>query len=164
MRTEFAKRLKSAVGVLINQPRDWAGGGGEEAKGGAVAARWAVEVDYLSPALPPVHYWTWTYAMNKMTEVSPPPQHPSFATGASNNAACCRDCLSKDDWQRLVGTTAEWLFLTQGRHMLMVKGLKGGERARPSSFSMSAAAFGLTTDVMILDNCKACRWRELAGF
>ena len=43
-----------------------------------------------------------------------------------------------------VGTTAEWLFLASGHTMLTVKGLVGGEKALPSSFAMSAAAFGRT--------------------
>ncbi len=37
--------------------------------------------------------------------------------------------------------------MAQGRRMLTVKGLKGGEKALPSSYSMSAAAFGRASEV-----------------
>jgi hypothetical protein len=58
--------------------------------------------------------------------------------------------------------------------MLVVKGVHGGERAMPSSFSMSAAAFGKTAMVISLDGSSLprtgegaapnCEWRPLAAF
>ncbi len=48
---------------------------------------------------------------------------------------------------RLVGTTVEWLFMSKGRRLLNVRGMNGGERRPPSSFSLSAAAMGRTAEV-----------------
>jgi hypothetical protein len=65
----------------------------------------------------------------------------------------------------LAGTTAEWLFLSQGRRMLSVKGLEGGERAMASSFALSAAAFGHTQDLMFLyGSGGSCKWETVANF
>jgi hypothetical protein len=90
-------------------------------------ARIDIEVDYFAKSLPPAMFFLWTYPMKKMTT---------------------------ENWQGLVGTTAEWTFLSQGRHMLTVKGLKGGERALPSSFAISAAAYGRAASVKFLEGSK----------
>lgn len=50
-----------------------------------------------------------------------------------------------------VGTAVEWVFLSQGRRMLTAKGIDGGKDAMPSSFAMSAAAFGQV-------KATACAW------
>ena len=103
---------------------------------------WAVSVDYFTHEIPPAHFWIWTTPVNQMTE---------------------------KNWQRLSGTTAEWLFMSQGRTMLTVKGLKGGERALPSSFAMSAAAFGEVKFVKFLRSSKTdrhgqCDMAEISSF
>ena len=74
-----------------------------------------VEVDFFGPKLPPAHFFVWTKPVAAMDPA---------------------------DWQKLVGTSAEWALLSQGRRMLTVKGLHGGDEAMPSSFALSAAAFG----------------------
>jgi hypothetical protein len=108
-----------------------------------------VEVDYLRPDLPPAHFVVWTYPLDKLTDAN---------------------------WRELAGTTAEWLFLTQGRRMLMVRGLTGGELGAPSSFAMSAAIYGDVREALLLQGSfseptkakqpkgsavppNACRWR-----
>ena len=108
----------------------------------ATSRTWSVSVDYFTHEIPPAHFWIWTTPMNQMTE---------------------------KNWQRLSGTTAEWLFMSQGRTMLTVKGLKGGERALPSSFAMSAAAFGEAKLVKFLRSSKAdrhgqCDMAEISSF
>jgi len=54
----------------------------------------------------------------------------------------------------------------QGQTMLTVKGTKGGERALPSSFAMSAAGFGVTEYVKSLRGSAAgkCDQIETGGF
>lgn len=47
-----------------------------------------MEVDYFSAALPPAMFFTWTFQMPLM---------------------------KPESWRELVGTTAEWLFLSQVR-------------------------------------------------
>lgn len=108
----------------------------------AKESRWSVSVDYFTQDIPPAHFWIWTTPMNQMTE---------------------------ENWQRLSGTTAEWLFMAQGHTMLTVKGLKGGERALPSSFAMSSAAFGQTKRVKFLRSSKPdrkgqCDMAEISSF
>jgi hypothetical protein len=34
--------------------------------------------------------------------------------------------MTSEQWQQIVGTTVEWAFLAQGRRMLMVRGMTGG--------------------------------------
>jgi len=72
--------------------------------------------------------------------------------------------MKKDDWQALVGTTAEWLFMSQGRRMLTVKGLGGGEKALPSSFALSAAAFGRTSELLYLQSSGQAKGGQSAPF
>jgi len=98
-----------------------------------------VDVSYFDASLPPAHFQLWN---KNMDEVSP------------------------RDWQALVGTTVEWLFLGSARRMLTIKGLKGGERARPSSFALSAAAFGRTEWVTALmaANYPQCKWKPISSF
>jgi hypothetical protein len=121
---------------------------------------WEVAVDYFAASLPPAHYMAWTRQMDDMVE---------------------------EDWRGLTGTTAEWLFLGRGHRMYTAKGVRGGERARPSSFSMSAAAFGGTPLVTQLVTAQQpttekgaatvaaatpssprpmpqCKWRDVASF
>ena len=97
---------------------------------------------------------------------------------ASDASIFCHPHLyqsAQEDWQRILGTTAEWLFMAGGRRMLTVKGLMGGERALPSSFAMSAAAFGRTPEVRFLSKSSeapalapkkalTCSWSTLAHF
>lgn len=64
----------------------------------------------------------------------------------------------QDDWQRIVGTTAEWLFMAQGRRVLTIRGLVGGERRAPSSFSLSAAAYAATAEVRYLESSRVINW------
>ena len=61
---------------------------------------------------------------------------------------------------------AEWLLMGQGHTMLTVKGIRGGERALPSSFAMSAAAFGRTGLVSFLKSSAPgkCGWAEISSF
>jgi len=94
-----------------------------------------VTVDCLSGAMPPSHFFDWTEDLHKMTD---------------------------DAWDRLVATTAEWLLLSQGRSMLLVKGLKGGEPAAPSSFSATAGAYGKIAVVKML-GAKHRKVRTLSG-
>jgi len=93
----------------------------------SLEAAWSVEVDYFSEDLEPSMFFDWTEPMHEVRE---------------------------ETWQRLAGTTAEWLFLAQGRTMLTVKGTRGGERALPSSFALSAAAFGRSDNVRYLRESK----------
>ena len=80
-------------------------------------------MDYFKATLPPALFFIWTVGMGEMTP---------------------------ETWRTLVGTAAEWLFLGAGRYMLTVKGVSGGEKALPSSFAMSAAAFGRAKSVIYL--------------
>lgn len=74
--------------------------------------------------------------------------------------------LFQSDWGQIVGTVADWLFMSQGRTMLTVKGTKGGERALPSSFAMSAAGFGRAIYVKNLKGSAVgrCDQVETGGF
>ena len=92
------------------------------------------------------------------------------------------EAMTDGDWRGLAGTTAEWLFLGRGRRLYSAKGVRGGERARPSSFSMSAAAFGGTSFMTQLIGAQPrpsqrkgeeadaeiplaiCEWKEAASF
>jgi len=70
---------------------------------------------------------------------------------------------------QLAGTTTEWLFMAQGKMMLMIRGLKGGQGyAHPSSFSLSAAAYGGTSEVLYLMESSlvnsTCVWRGVSFF
>ncbi len=58
----------------------------------------------------------------------------------------------------IAGTSAEWLFMSEGRRMLTVKGVRGGENAPVSSFAISAAGFGRTPEV------RPARLLRCAGF
>ena len=114
----------------------------ESRKRPKVSWSWAVEIDYFTSSLPPAHFMLWTLHNNELTT---------------------------DIWQRLVGTTAEWLFLSEGSRMLTIKGLKGGEKALPSSFAVSAAAFGRTSEVDYLlssgkNGAMQCDWRGIGVF
>lgn len=102
-------------------------------------SEWGVEVDYFSAKLPPAHFFVWTYGLDRMKPT---------------------------DWRTLAGTTAEWLCMSSGREMFTVKGLKGGERALPSSFALSAAAFGKAMNMWFLQGSSAskCTWLPLAFF
>jgi hypothetical protein len=104
----------------------------------------AVEVDYFREDLPPAHYLVWTRPAHAVTD---------------------------DDWRKLACTTAEWIFMTQGRRVLTVKGVKGGENTLHSSFSMSAAAYGRTEALISLESSAAqgdagckCVWQGRAVF
>jgi len=106
------------------------------------AGAYDVEVDYFAKTLPPAMFFLWTYPMKEM---------------------------KLEDWQGLVGTTAEWVFLGQGRDMLTVKGLKGGEKALLSSFAVSAAAFGRAASLQYLLGSDSqghghCTWETAAFF
>jgi hypothetical protein len=106
-----------------------------------------VEVDYFKE-MPPAHFVVWTYPMDKVTT---------------------------EQWRQIVGTTAEWLFLSQGRRMLMVRGLTGGNGGEagmgPSSFAISAAFYGATPAVRLLTgsqkygdaNAKEPLWCKWSG-
>jgi len=136
VREAFAKRLTSEVEKVLNEAEV------EEKEGHFARSRreeveWAVEVDYFKATLPPAHFFIWTYPMKDM---------------------------KKDDWQALVGTTAEWLFMSQGRRMLTVKGLGGGEKALPSSFALSAAAFGRTSELLYLQSSGQAKGGQSAPF
>ena len=109
-----------------------------------------MEVDFFASSLPPAHFLTWTLHAKEVSEAQ---------------------------WQSLVGTTAEWLFLSEGRRMLTIKGLRGGEKALPSSFAVSAAAFGRAAAVEYLLSSTdrhapegqegaslRCDWREIGMF
>jgi hypothetical protein len=79
--------------------------------------------------------------------------------------------LSQEHWQQLAGTTADWLLMSQGRRLLSVKGTKGGERAMPSSFAISAAAYGRTAAVLFLEGSASlggaqpqCVWKPVGEF
>jgi hypothetical protein len=106
---------------------------------------WLAEIDYMRHDLPPAHWSVWTKP---------------------------NDALTTEQWQQLVGTTAEWLFVTQGRRMVTIRGITGGELNDPSSFSTSAAAFGRATSVTYLrgsagDNANGtlrCKWVTIAYF
>lgn len=43
---------------------------GEPRFDAAAHGPWDVSVDYLSPLLPPAHFWVWTHEMRAMTQVS----------------------------------------------------------------------------------------------
>jgi hypothetical protein len=88
---------------------------------------WDITVDHFSEDLPAAHFLDW---------VQPSEQ------------------VRSEEWRRLAGTAAEWIMLSQGKRMLTAKGVKGGSRLRPSSFALSAAAFGATPEVSQLMNCE----------
>ena len=74
-------------------------------------------------------------------------------------------------WAHLAGSTADWLMLSQGKAMLAVKGTRGGDGAPPSTYSMSAAAFGRVADVQLLrrssmppGKAPACSWAHVLSF
>lgn len=59
--------------------------------------------------------------------------------------------------------------MAQGKVVLSVKGMKGGEYALPSSFALSAAAFGRSSHVEVLQECgkdppETCNFRGVAYF
>jgi len=99
--------------------------------------KWDVSVDYFSSELAPSHFMDWT---RKNTE------------------------LSNSSWDRLVGTTAEWIMMSQGNVMLMAKGLDGGHRALPSSYGMSSAAYGQVEKIVYLEDARSCELASYPGF
>lgn len=48
--------------------------------------------------------------------------------------------------------------------MITMKGIKGGEPSALSTFAMSAAAYGRTAHVQILQGSDPCHWSTLAAF
>jgi len=150
LREPCAKRLKAAVeGALETQfQQDHALNANTARK--IKADGWIVTVDYFSKDLPPSHFHDWTDEQGK---------------GTTNEA-----------WNRLVGTTAEWLLLSSSRSMLQVKGF-GGQNAVPSSFAQTAAVYGGTSLIKYFQGSRQakskgpkdqiqakCVWKQLPSF
>lgn len=105
---------------------------------GSGGGGWGVFVDFFSPELAPSHWHDWSDS----------------------------DQADERMWDRLVGTTAEWLMLARGEAVLMERGLRGGERAiAPSSFAYTAAIFGRAKAIKLLVGSQAtCAfWRPDLG-
>jgi hypothetical protein len=123
LRVAVQRHLAGDVGQGRAARADAAQAGRVHAAGASAGQGSAVEVDYFDASLPPAHWVLWTLPLSNMTQA---------------------------DWEIIVGTTAEWLFLGSGQTMLMVRGLGGGEEGPPSSFAISAAGFGRIPDVRLL--------------